>query len=198
MAAALRLPLDRAYRAPFDLQATITTPYVNIPAGGTRSVNVNVERRGYMGPIRIEATNLPKGVSIAGGDIPAEIPDPNNRATSRRAMLSLTADLGATSPHADIDVKAVAVLRTEKRSFATPAESGIAIPVAGATAQGVVDRQRPLTGAWLGHELPAALTDARRQPCIDLEKSEKKEADMSSGSAGSGMSRTPCNACPRS
>ena len=25
--------------------------------------------------------------------------------------------------------------------------------------QGVVDRQRPLTGAWLGHELPAAMTD---------------------------------------
>ena len=69
---------------------------MNIPAGGTALVNVNVERRGYMGPIRIEAVNFPKGVSIAGGDIPAEIPDPNNRATSRRAMLSLTAEPGMT------------------------------------------------------------------------------------------------------
>ena len=47
-----------------------------------------------MGPIRVEAAGLPEGVSIAGGDIPAEIPDPNNRATSRRAMLSLTAKPG--------------------------------------------------------------------------------------------------------
>ena len=59
-----------AYRAPFDLEATITTPYVNIPAGGTALVNVNVERKGYLGPIRIEAVNLPEGVSVAGGDIP--------------------------------------------------------------------------------------------------------------------------------
>ena len=98
-----------AYRAPFDLQATITTPYVNIPAGGTAIVNVNVERRGYMGPIRIEAVNLPKGVAIAGGNIPAEIPDPNNRATSRRAMLSLSAEPGAGFSTADIALRAVAM-----------------------------------------------------------------------------------------
>ena len=47
-----------AYRAPFDIKATITTPYVNIPAGGTALVNVNVERQGYVGPIRIEAAKL--------------------------------------------------------------------------------------------------------------------------------------------
>ena len=35
----------------------------------------------------------------------------------------------------------------------------MAIDVAGATDQGVVDRQRPVTAPWLGWDLPAALTD---------------------------------------
>src|SRR5581483_7122905 len=57
-----------AYRAPFDFHAVIMTPFVNIPAGGTALVVVNVERRGYTGPLHIEAENVPQGVSAAGGD----------------------------------------------------------------------------------------------------------------------------------
>jgi hypothetical protein len=34
----------------------------------------------------------------------------------------------------------------------------MAVEVAGATAQGVVDRQRPVTAPWLGLDLPAGLT----------------------------------------
>jgi hypothetical protein len=164
-----------AYQAPFDLKATITTPHVNIPAGGTAIVNVNVERRGYMGPIRVEATNLPKGVTAVGGDIPAELPDPENRATSRRAMLSLTAEPGAVFDASEIGFRAVAV---SAEQFARKASGiGYAIPVSGATTQGVVDRQRALTGPWLGSELPAALTDPTPATlALALEKSEQKEA----------------------
>ena len=123
-------------------------------------MNVNVERQGYMGPIRIEAANLPEGVSVAGGDIPAEIPDPNNRATSRRAMLSLTAQPGVKSPASEISLRAVAITRFRRKDHARrQVESDTRSAVAGATAQGVVDRQRPLTGSWFGHELPAAMTD---------------------------------------
>ena len=166
-----------AYRAPFDLQATITTPFVNIPTGGTAIVNVNVERRGYMGPIHIEATKVPKGVTVAGGDIPAEIPDPNNRATSRRAMLSLTAEPGTTFDTSDISLRAIAVSESGEKIAREAAGIGYAIPVAGATAQGVVDRQRALTGAWLGQELPAAVSDATPATlALVLEKSDKKEA----------------------
>ena len=86
---ALRLSLDRIPRSVRTRGHASTTPFVNIPAGGTALVNVNVERHGYMGPIQIEAANVPKGRAVAGGDIPAEIPDPNNRATSRRSMLTL-------------------------------------------------------------------------------------------------------------
>jgi len=166
-----------AHRAPFDLQATITTPYVNIPAGGSTLVAVNVERRGYMGPIRVEGVSLPKGVALAGGDIPAEIPDPNNRATSRRAILSLTAEPGTTLSAEEIGLRAVAVSNSGEKITRTASGVGYAIPVSGATAQGVVDRQRALTGSWLGEQLPAAITDATPATlALTLEKSEKKEA----------------------
>jgi hypothetical protein len=33
------------------------------------------------------------------------------------------------------------------------------VDIAGATEQGAVDRQRPLTASWLGWDLPAALSD---------------------------------------
>ncbi|HYZ85996.1 MAG TPA: hypothetical protein VE621_16415, partial [Bryobacteraceae bacterium] len=165
------------HRAPFDLQATITTPFVNIPTGGTAMVNVNVERRGYVGPLRIEATRLPKGVTVAGGNIPAEVPDPNNRATSRRAILSFTAEPGSTFDTSEISLHAIALAESGERIERRATGVGYSIPVAGATAQGVVDRQRPLTGAWLGRELPAAMTDATpAKLALVLEKSEKKDA----------------------
>ena len=166
-----------AYRAPFDFQATIVTPYVNIPAGGTALVSVNIDRQGYTGPLRIEAPNLPKGISMAGGDIPAELPDPNNRAASRRAILSLTAASDTRLSGSEISLQAVA--SDEKGGTVVhPANGlGFAIAVAGATEQGVVDRQRPITGEWLGHKLPAALTDPTPATlALTLEKTEKKQS----------------------
>lgn len=166
-----------AHRAPFDLQASILTPYVNVPAGGTALVNVSVERQGYAGPIRIEALNVPKGVSIAGGDIPAEVPDPNNRATSRRAMLSLTAEPGAEFSAIEIGFRAIGKDEKGQPVVRDAVGPGYANPVAGATAQGVVDRQRALTGSWLGHQLPAAVTDPSPATLLlALEKTEKKES----------------------
>ncbi len=164
------------YRAPFELEASISTPFVNIPAGGTALVNVNVERHGYMGPIQIEAANLPKGVAVAGGDVPAEIPDPNNRATSRRSMLTLTADADSKFSTAEISLRAVGTNQAGEKVRYAATGVGYAIGVAGATSQGVVDRQRPLTGVWLGHELPAAMTDPTPANLeLKLENSEKKE-----------------------
>jgi hypothetical protein len=165
-----------AYRAPYDIEATITTPYVNIPAGGTALVNVNVERKGYMGPIRIEAVNLPEGISVVGGDVPAEVPDPNNRATSRRAMLTLTAKPNAKPFAGELGLRAIATSQSGEKLMRPANGVGYAIAVAGATAQGVVDRQRPLTGSWLGQELPTAMTDpSPANLVLKLEKSEKKE-----------------------
>lgn len=161
-----------AYRAPFDFIATIATPFVNIPAGGTALVVVNVERRGYAGPIRIEAIGLPKGVTAAGGDIPAELPDPQNRATTRRAILTLTAAADTNLSAGEIGFKAIGD-QLERAALGI----GYAIGVAGANTQGVVDRQRALTGGWLGAQLPAAMTDPTPATlALTLESSEKKES----------------------
>jgi len=163
-----------AYPAAFDLKTTITTPYVNIPAGGTALVTVNVDRQGYSGPIHIEAKGLPQGVSIAGGDIPAELPDPLNRMASRRAVLTFTATGDVKLPSSDITL----VASTPDGKFSRKATGvGYAIAVTGAMTQGVVDRQRPLTGTWLGDDLPLAMTDAPPATLkLYLEKTEKKES----------------------
>ena len=165
------------YRAGQDFRASISTPFINIPAGGTALVNVNVARRGYNGPLRIEAVTLPPGSTTAGGDIPAEVADPNNRATSRNAILTLTAAAGATLTAGELSFRAIG--SDEQGNPIARLATGLvySIGVAGATDQGVVNRQRPLTGAWLGYALPAALTDASPATlALKLESVAKKEA----------------------
>jgi hypothetical protein len=165
------------YRAAQDFRVSINTPYVNIPAGGTALVSLNIARRGYSGPLRVEAIDLPRGLTAAGGDIPAEVADPNNRATSRNAILTLTAAPGAMLDAGQLSFRAIG-----SDDHGTPIERvasgiGYSIGVAGATEQGVVDRQRPLTGGWLGYSLPAALTDAPPATlALKLESVAKKEA----------------------
>jgi hypothetical protein len=169
-----RLMISRAAQ---DFRASISTPFVNIPAGGTALVSVNVARRGYNGLLRIEAINLPPGLTAAGGDIPAEVADPNNRATSRNAILTLTAATGANLTAGDLSFRAMGSDEQGKPIERLANGLGYSIGVAGATDQGVVDRQRPLTGAWLGYALPAALTDpAPATLALKLESVAKKEA----------------------
>lgn len=162
-----------AFKGAHDLQATIGTPFVNIPAGGTAIVNINVDRRGFLGPLRVKALNLPKGVEMTGGHIPFELPEgAPGRIVTRRAMIGLTAAQGAEINLSELSFVAVGD-GIERRARGI----GYAINVAGAVTQGVVDRQRALNGAWLGLELPAAMTEA--QPAtldLKLEKSEKKES----------------------
>jgi hypothetical protein len=165
------------YRAAQDFRASISTPFINIPAGGTALVNVNVLRRGYNGRLRIEAINLPPGVTAAGGDIPAEVADPNNRATSRTAILTLTATAEAKLTAGELSFRAIGSDEQGQRIERLATGLGYSIGVAGATDQGVVDRQRPLTGAWLGYALPAALTDPPPATlALKMESVAKKEA----------------------
>jgi hypothetical protein len=55
---------------------------------------------------------------------------------------------------------------------------GMMVPVAGATQQGSVDRQRPITAPWLGLSLPSALTKA---PAATLEVSMLERNRMPEG-----------------
>jgi len=54
----------------------------------------------------------------------------------------------------------------------------MAVDVAGATDQGVVDRQRPVTASWLGWDVPAALADP---PAATLEVRQTGFKQMAEG-----------------
>ena len=167
-----------ASKAAQDLQATITTAAVNIPAGGTAIVNLSVDRRGYAGPLTIKSLNLPNGIRMSGGIIPSDPPESlTPRLGSRRAMISLTAEAGTKINIAELAFAAVGIDAKGNPIERRATGIGYSIGVNGATAQGVVDRQRPLSGAWLGAELPVAMAPAQAAHLnLTLEKTEKKEA----------------------
>jgi len=157
-----------ARRQAEDFKLSINSPYVNIPAGGTVAISVSADRRGYDGPIQLTIPNLPKGVRAEGGIIPREYVDASNARTfNRRGLLMLTADcstgipacVAAALPTGELQVWGEGVL-ADGTVLRRPARGpGMVVDVAGATEQGVVDRQRPVTAPWLGLSLPAALAD---------------------------------------
>ena len=167
-----------ASKAAQDLQATITTAALNIPAGGTAIVNLSVDRRGYAGPLNIKSLNLPSGIRMSGGIIPPDPPESlTPRLGSRRAMVSLTADDDAKINIAELSFAAVGMDAKGNPIERRATGIGYQIGVNGATTQGVVDRQRPLSGAWLGSELPVAMASAQAAHLnLTLEKTEKKES----------------------
>lgn len=142
-------------QAAFEVKALVITPYVNIPAGGTAVVAVDVERRGFGGAVKVTPVGLPEGVTVAGGELSAEVPDPLLPSFFRRALISLTAKADAKVPVTDIG------FRVQGEGVDCMA-SGFAYltGVNGATQQGVVDRQRALNGKALGYSLPTALAAA--------------------------------------
>ena len=136
---------------------------MNLPAGGTVVFSVIADRRGFDGPIQLTVADLPKGIHVEGGTIPREYMDASNARTfNRRGILTLTADPGVALPTGQLQIWGEGkladgtVLRRRARG------NGMAIDVAGATEQGVVDRQRPVTAPWLDVDLPVALADAVR------------------------------------
>ncbi len=167
-----------ASKAAQDMQATIQTAAVNIPAGGTALVNLSVDRRGYAGPLSIKALNLPAGIRMSGGVSPPDPPESlTPRVGSRRAMVTLTADANVKLNVNELAFAAVATGGDGKPIERRARGIGYTIGVNGATSQGVVDRQRPLNGAWMGAELPVAIAPAlAAQLDLKLEKAEKKEA----------------------
>jgi hypothetical protein len=166
-------------RQPEDFKLTILSPFVNIPAGGTAVVTVVADRRGYDGPIQLSVADLPEGVRYEGGVIPREYVDANNaRSFNRRGVLVLSAESDVTISPRELAVfgegktDGGAVIKRRAHGL------GAAIDVTGATAQGVVDRQRPLTAPWLGLDLPVATTS---KPLGWLEVKQVKVTRMEEG-----------------
>ncbi|MCW5982626.1 MAG: hypothetical protein KIT09_31350 [Bryobacteraceae bacterium] len=162
-----------------DFQLTIASPYVNVPSGGTAVVVVAADRRGYDGPIQLSIPDLPEGIRLEGGLIPREHVDANNaRTMSRRGMLILSADPGVELPLRPLTVWGEGALEDGTKLRRRARGVGMSVEVAGATAQGVVDRQRSLIAPWLGLDLPAGPTAA---PPANLEVKQVKLTRMEEG-----------------
>ena len=144
-----------------EFQLTVSTPYLNIPAGGTAMINVTADRRGYDGPIKLTIPGLPAGLRVEGGNIAREYVDVNRTRTfSRRGVLTITADAGVAFMAHQLSVVGEGKLSTGEPVTRRARGVALQVDVAGATAQGVVDRQRSITAPWLGFELPAAIAEA--------------------------------------
>jgi hypothetical protein len=143
-----------------DFRLSIGSPYVNLLPGGTVLITVSADRRGYDGPIQLTIPNLPKGIRAEGGMIPREYMDVNNQRTlNRSGVLLLTADSDAELPVGQFQVWGEATLSDGTKLRRQARGLGMVENIAGATDQGVVDRQRPVTAPWLGLDLPVGLTE---------------------------------------
>jgi hypothetical protein len=166
-------------RQPEEFLLSLLSPHVNIPAGGTAAISVLADRRGYDGPIRIAVAELPAGIRLSGGFIPREHVDPKNTRTfNRRGMVILSADAGAKPGVHELVVYGEAKLEDGTALRRRAAGPAMTVEVAGATAQGVVDRQRPVTASWLGFDLPAAVAPP---PPATLEVKQVKVTNMAEG-----------------
>ena len=54
-----------------DYRVYLPSAEINVPLGGSNILEVEVERRGYKGPIRLGVDGLPPGVQVQGLDVPA-------------------------------------------------------------------------------------------------------------------------------
>lgn len=155
--------------APNEYEVTVNVPYVNIPAGGTVAVPVNVERRGYNGPVQVTMPGLPKGLRAEGGWIPEETVDSVTglvRNSSRRGVVVLLAEPGLLLPLTEIAVMGEATLPDGRKISRAARELGMLVNVNGAVTQGVVDRQRAVTAPGMFGTLPVATTT---EPSASLE-----------------------------
>ena len=167
-----------------DFLLSATPPFVNVPRGGTALIQVNADRRGYDGPIHATIHNLPKGWTLDGGYIAAETTDAANlRSFSRRAIMTLTVAADAELPKSDLVItgegKAADGTVIERRAPGVGAQidvaAGTGLPDATST-----DRQKPFTAAWLGMEMPAAIT---KEPPATLEVHPLGRTQMAEGDA---------------
>jgi len=149
-----------ARKQPPDFTLTVLEPYLNIPAQGSSSVNVSVDRHGFLWPIQLSIAGLGDDYIVEGGHLPGEWKD-DAYSISRRGMLTITAKPGAQPMKlAELTVWGEgktgdgAVVRRKARCL------GMITEVAGGT--GISDaedreNQSPFIAPWLGLGLPAVV-----------------------------------------
>ncbi|HKX00491.1 MAG TPA: PPC domain-containing protein [Bryobacteraceae bacterium] len=149
-----------ARRQPPDFKLTVLEPYVNIPANGTVSVNVSIERHGFPWPIQLSVPNLGEDYIVEGGHLPGEWKD-DVYSLSRRGMLTITAKPGA-KPKKLAELAIWGEGKTADGSLVRRKAQclGMITSVAGGT--GISDaegreNQSPFLAPWLGLDLPVAM-----------------------------------------
>ncbi len=183
---ALRGGINYAYRLNLqsvaqDFRVLLNSPFVNVPAGGSATLPVTVQRQGYDGEVQLRIANAPAGLHVEAGFVVAGGPvkeSPQNR--NSRGVLILTADAAVQLATAELIVEGVAKL-PDGSSLVRRAEApGMIVNVAGATDQGAVDRQRPLTAPWLELNLPVAQSKPRAGSLevTMLERKRMEEGDQ--------------------
>ncbi len=80
-----------ARKQPPDFILRLDETSINVPRNGSMTAGLTIDRRGYMGAIRLHAEGLPEGVIAEGGYIPAEFGGMTSSRTSRKGKLTLTA-----------------------------------------------------------------------------------------------------------
>jgi hypothetical protein len=145
-----------------DFRVILNIPFVNVPVDGSVAVPVTVQRQGFDDEIQLRVANAPRGLRVEGGYVVAGQPvkeTPQNR--NSRGVLILTAEAGETFESLELAVEGVATLPDGSLMVRKAEGPGMIVTVAGASEQGAVDRQRPLTAPWMGLELLAAATKPR-------------------------------------
>ncbi len=138
-----------AFPSPPDFTVELTTPYINLPLGGSAAVEVLVGRRGYDGPIQLSIPDLPEGVVAEGGHVPAEMNPPEDRRAFAPGYLTLTIQPEAKVRSFPLTVWAESVGSTPaiRRQAVAP---GMIQLVRGT-------RQKSFKAPWLNAGLPAAI-----------------------------------------
>lgn len=91
-----------ARRQPPDFIVRLDDTRINVPQEGSASVQFTLDRRGYLGPVRIVAEGLPAGVSAEGGHVPAEFGGMTTQRNARNGRLILTASADAAPSTATV------------------------------------------------------------------------------------------------
>jgi hypothetical protein len=145
----------RAQQQAADFSVELSTPFVNVPAGGTAAVTCAVQRRGYSGAVQLAIPNLPPGFHVAGGHVAPEAAGQSFNNAVRRASagtLTITADAGVKPQSLELTV--VGIGKTKNGEIRRTARGpGMITAVKG-------DKQKPFTAPWLEMQLPMATTSA--------------------------------------
>jgi hypothetical protein len=164
-----------------DFRVILNTAFVNVPAGGSAMLPVTVQRQGYDGEVQLRVSNAPQGLRVEGGYVVAgAVVKETAQNRNSRGTLILTAEQAVSLAPTDLIVEGVGQLPDGSSLIRRAEAPAMLVNVVGATEQGSVDRQRPLTAPWLGLDLPVARTKPRAATLevTMLERKRMEEGDQ--------------------